>query len=245
MANFPARQVARDMANKVAGKSMADWIMPPPPEPPGPTLSEQATQIVEKQLAVKAARVQAGLDPPAEDTMAEVLRKEFLEPPKKSSVPQNIPLPKATTPTYVPEGTPGARGSPAPEFSKLSEGPTAASHQVARQNALEEMRNATINKPGWVSKLPDRVTFKKLSPIQQRTLIQQAVASDPQAAGALRTGSRIGSAGDLASWTPEQLWSRYMKEYSSTTPDEGLKQTLKNEIARRGQVTAAPNQFRP
>jgi hypothetical protein len=96
-----------------------------------------------------------------------------------------------------------------------------------------------------VSKLPDRVTFKKLSPIQQRTLIQQAVASDPQAAGALRTGSRIGSAGDLASWTPEQLWSRYMKEYSSATPDEGLKQTLKNEIARRGQVAAAPNQFRP
>lgn len=210
-----------------------------------PSVEKEASDLVEKQLAVRAARVRAGIDPPSEDTIAEVLRKEFLSPPKKSGVPQELSSPKAKTPTYVPQGVPGAPAPEPPPMSKLSEGPTGLQHQVARQQALEDIRNATINRPGWTAKLPARMPFKKLSPIQQRTLIMHAIANDPAASEAIRAGARIGSAGDLASWTQEQLWARYMKEYTSPKPNAAFKQAIANEIARRGQIATAPNQVRP
>lgn len=240
-------------------------------------------------MAVKAARVRLGVDPPTEDTIAQLLQEEFLSPQKKSPVPQEIPLPRAKTPTYVPEGVPGAKVPevmespktigqlaqerlatatrkagdkvlqdlvekelgvkvPEPEFSNLSEGPTALQHQVARQNALEDIRNATVNRPGWVSKLPSKALFKKMSPEMQRSVIRAAIATDDEAtaaiAKAVREGTRTGSAGDLTSWTPDSLWQRYMHEVVHPS-DPQFKQALANEISRRGQAFTAPGQVRP
>lgn len=256
-----------------------------------PTLEQQADELVAKQMAVKASRVRAGIDPPAEDTIAEVLRQDLLGPQKKSGVPQTISSPKAISPTYVPEGVPGAKAAaeppktigqianeriaqaarragdkslqrtadieaglisppepPKPQppaFSKLSEGPTALQHQAARARALEDIRNATINRPGWVSKLPDKATFKKLPTDVQRAFITHAINSDEEASQAIRANARIGSAGDLASWTPEQLWTRYLKDFQNPNADKRFLQSIGNELARRGQVTTAPFQVRP
>jgi hypothetical protein len=78
MANFPARQVARDIANKVAGKSMADWIMPPPPEPPVPpvNMEEVATQRAAQKVAQRAADEKAGLRKPSAEVEAARVAKE-------------------------------------------------------------------------------------------------------------------------------------------------------------------------
>ena len=247
------------------------------------SVAERADQAVERQIALKAAKVRAGLEPAAEDDIAEILRNEFLSPTKKSPVPQEISSPRARVPTYAPVAPvanipapealapskyeemaksaqyrqqAAAVGRPpapipqtvapeAPAVSKLSEGPTALQHQVARKNALNDIRNATINKPGWVSKLPDRVQFEKMTPAEQRTEIVKAIISDPEASKVVRAGARTGSAGDLATWPKEELWTRFMKEYTSPTPNVEFKNSLAEEIKRRGQSEAASHSVRP
>lgn len=256
-----------------------------------PTLDQEAEQIVQKQMAVKAAQVRAGLEPPAEDTIAEVLRQEFLGTPKKSGVPQNIPLPKATAPTYLPEGAPApptveeqaaqtVQRQLAVKAARTQAGlqapETPAEDTIAQtlrdeflntprksgvpqniplpkanvpsgstnKQALDGILKATTARPDWTDKLPDVETFKKLTNEQQRVLIEQAVSNDKQALLAVRAGARAGSAGDLASWPAEQLWSRYMQEFQSSEGDPGLKEDLANELARRGLVRTSPSQVR-
>lgn len=72
------------------------------------TADEIAQNRLNQKVANINAEVRTGLRPSTEEQMQSMLEKEFGAGESASRVPQDIRSPRAITPTYVQEGTPGA-----------------------------------------------------------------------------------------------------------------------------------------
>jgi hypothetical protein len=123
-----------------------------------------------------------------------------------------------------------------PEVTPLTQSPHYADIQAARANALEDAKNAAMNRPGWTAKLPARMPTSSAAPGAPSATVSTGGTLASKVAGA----GRVGSAGDLATWQPEDLWQGYMK--NKGTP---LGESLGSEIKRRGLATSAASDVRP